>query len=200
MAKTQDERSAGTRRAINDATIHSLVEKGYSATTTSAVCAGAGVSRGALTHHFASKQEMMISAVAHLSEVSEHRLSASARSLPDGPDRTRAVIEMLWDSFTSDLFYASLELWNAARTDPALHEALYAAEHRLGERHRILVAELFGETLAVQPQFGRAVEMMFRQLRGAAVTRILSRRANAENRVVDDLVLMFAAISEPAIA
>jgi AcrR family transcriptional regulator len=200
MAKTQDERSAGTRRAINDATIRSLIEHGYSATTTSAVCAGAGVSRGALTHHFASKQEMMISAVSHLSEVSEHRLSEGARSLPDGPDRTRAVIEMLWDSFTSDLFYASLELWNAARTDPALHEALYSAEHRLGERHRILAAELFGEPLSVHPQFGRMVGMMFHQLRGAAVTRILSLRSNAQDRVVDDLVLMFTAISEPAIA
>lgn len=200
MAKTQDERSAGTRRAINDATIRSLVEKGYSATTTSEVCARAGVSRGALTHHFASKQEMMISAVAHLSEASERRMSASSRTLPDGPDRTRAVIEMLWDSFTSDLFYASLELWNAARTDPVLQEALYSAEHRLGERHRILVAELFGEPLAVQPGFARAVEMLFRQLRGAAVTRILSRRPDAETQVVDDLVLMFTAISEPATA
>ena len=97
------------------------------------------MSRGALTHHFASKHEMMTAAITHLSEVRERELSANARSLAEGPDRIRAVIALLWESFRSELFYASLELWTAARTDAALREALYAVEHKIGARHRMLV-------------------------------------------------------------
>jgi AcrR family transcriptional regulator len=196
MARTQDQRSAETRWSINAATIRSLVEEGYASTTTSAVCSRAGVSRGALTHHFASKQEMMISAVAHLSEVRERELSASARRLVDDSGRTRAVIELLWTSFSSDLFYASLELWNAARTDAALHEVLYEAERGLGARHRTLAKEMFGDELASHPDFARMLEIVFRQLRGAAVTRILRHESADENVVVDDLVSIVATMTD----
>jgi len=82
---------------------------------------------------------MMTAAITHLSEVRERELSANARSLAEGPDRIRAVIALLWESFRSELFYASLELWTAARTDAALREALYAVEHKIGARHRMLV-------------------------------------------------------------
>lgn len=196
MAKTQDQRSAETRWSINAATIRSLVEEGYASTTTSSVCSRAGVSRGALTHHFASKQEMMISAVAHLSEVSERELSSSARRLVDDAGRTRAVIDLLWKSFSSDLFYASLELWNAARTDAALRDVLYTAERHLGARHRVLAKEMFGDDLAAHPDFERMIEILFRQLRGAAVTRILRREAADEDVVVDDLMLIVATMTD----
>jgi AcrR family transcriptional regulator len=195
VVKTQIERSAETRRLINMATIRSLVEAGYASTTTSAVCARAGVSRGALTHHFASKHEMMTAAITHLSEVRERELSVNARGIADGPDRVRAVIALLWDSFRSELFYASLELWTAARTDPMLKAALYAAEHELGARHRTLVAELFGPPLATHPRFGRTMEILFRQLRGAAVTRILRQDPEGENSVVDDLTSIVMAMT-----
>jgi AcrR family transcriptional regulator len=200
MAKTQNERSAETRRLINMATIRSLVEAGYASTTTSAVCQRAGVSRGALTHHFASKQEMMTSAITHLSEVRERELSVNARGLADGPDRTRAVIGLMWESFRSDLFYASLELWNAARTDQRLRDALYAAERELGTRHRSLVAELFGDPLSSHPNFARTMEFMFRQLRGAAVTRILRHEPSDESQVVDDLTRYVLSMTSPSTA
>jgi AcrR family transcriptional regulator len=197
VVKTQNERSFETRRLINLATIRSLVEAGYASTTTSSVCDRAGVSRGALTHHFASKQEMMTSAITYLSEIQEQELSESARSLADGPQRTRAVIALLWENFRSDLFYASLELWNASRTDPILREALYEAERSLGQRHRALIAELFGKPLTSHPKFSRTMEIIFRQLRGAAVTRILKHDPTEENLIVDDLLAMITAMLAP---
>ena len=101
------------------------------------------------------------------------------------------MIELLWGTFKSDLFYASLELWNAARTDEVLHEALYQAERGLGVRHRALAAEMFGLPTAAHPGFGRAVDMMFRMLRGAAITRILRGPPEAEDAVVDDIEFVF---------
>jgi len=188
---TQEQRSTETKRAINDATIRCLFEDGYAATTTGAVHQRAGVSRGALTHHYSSKQEMMIAAVEHLSLVREREISEAAKVLPLNDERAHAVIELLWGTFKSDLFYAALELWNAARTDSALHEALYRAERRVGVRHRALAAEMFGEPISAHPDFDRALEMMFRQLRGAAVTRLLRRPPEAEDSVVDDLSGLF---------
>ncbi len=136
----------------------------------------------------------MIAAVQHLALVSERELSRAAKKLPPDAGRVRAVIELLWGTFKSDLFYSSLELWNAARTDAPLRDALYQAERTLGARHRALAADMFGPPIATHPGFGRAVDMMFRLLRGAAVTRILRQSPESEDAVINDIEFLFMAM------
>ena len=62
--RSQDERSDETRAALHRATIRLLLERGYSRFTTSDAAAAAGVSRGALTHHFANKEDLVVRSVA----------------------------------------------------------------------------------------------------------------------------------------
>jgi AcrR family transcriptional regulator len=188
---TQEQRSTETRLAISAATIQCLIEDGYSATTTLAVHERAGVSRGALTHHFSSKQEMLISAIQHLAEVREKELSEIARDFSDDADRVSGVIELFWEMHKSDLFYAALELWTAARTDASLRDALHVAERELGRRHRRLAAEMFGEPFTHHPQFDEVFEMMLRVFRGAAVTRILRSDPAAEDALISSWAQLF---------
>ena len=61
-------RVARTRGKILDAVISSLDEVGYSECSINRVQTQAGVSRGALTHHFPSKEEMMVKTLEHLLE------------------------------------------------------------------------------------------------------------------------------------
>ena len=46
------ERTATTRRKVLESTIACLYEHGYTATTTAMIAQHAGISRGALLHHF----------------------------------------------------------------------------------------------------------------------------------------------------
>src|SRR4051812_40195216 len=64
--RTQHERRQATQNALLEATIQCLVEQGYAGTTTRAVSARAGVSPGALQHHFTSKQELVAEAIGYL--------------------------------------------------------------------------------------------------------------------------------------
>lgn len=57
---SQDERRAATRGALLGAARDCFVELGYEATTTEAVLARAGVSKGALYHHFATKSDLLV--------------------------------------------------------------------------------------------------------------------------------------------
>lgn len=195
---TQEQRSSETRWAISAATIRCLIEDGYSATTTLAVHERAGVSRGALTHHFGSKQEMLISAIQHLAEVRESEISAAAARFRNDADRVSGVIQLFWEVHKSDLFYAALELWTAARTDAGLREALYVAERELGRRHRRLATELFGEPFALHPQFEAVFEMMLRVFRGAAITRILRADPDAEDEIIASWTRLFIGTLAPA--
>ena len=131
------------RQRLLEATVECLVEHGWSGTSTTLVSQRAGVSRGAQLHHFPTKNDLVLAAVAHLSEIRGAELAESSRGLPGGKRRTRAVLEMFADHFTSPIFVAALELWVAARTDDALREGLLPLEQRVGrEAHRIAVQAL----------------------------------------------------------
>jgi AcrR family transcriptional regulator len=55
---TQSERRAATRAALIDAAQKLFAKQGYEATSTDQILAGAGVSRGAMYYHFATKQDV----------------------------------------------------------------------------------------------------------------------------------------------
>lgn len=190
----QEERSAATRQAINEATIRCLITLGYSGTTMSAVTEEAGVSRGAVTHQFRSKQDMMFSAIDHLACCVAGELREASRCIHPVDDRTTQVILLVWQSFMGDLFHASLELWVAARTDSALYDALVDSERQAGVRNRELVAEMFGPAIAASPNFDFALDTTFNLMRGVAVTGILRQDADRELRLVKEWARIFTAM------
>src|SRR5918995_2056420 len=66
--RTQAERRAVTRKALLNATIEVLADVGYARLTTADVCTRAGVTRGAQAHYFATKADLVIQALLHLTE------------------------------------------------------------------------------------------------------------------------------------
>ncbi|WP_019816661.1 TetR/AcrR family transcriptional regulator [Saccharomonospora saliphila] len=143
--RTQAERTARTRAALLDATIDSLVERGYARSSMQEICARAGVSKGAAQHHFTDKAELMAAAVEHLTtRIAERHMPVPDR-LPDGPDRVAALIDLLWESFSGTLASAALELWTAARTDPELRETMRPVDRALGRSTLDRIATLVPE-------------------------------------------------------
>lgn len=80
--RTQQQRRDETRRALLDAAVESLIEVGFARTTTLEVQRRANVSRGALLHHFPSKAELLVAAIAHLAEMRAIELKRLSAELP----------------------------------------------------------------------------------------------------------------------
>ncbi|MGH1564080.1 TetR/AcrR family transcriptional regulator [Mumia sp. DW29H23] len=140
---TQGERSRLMRQRLLEATVESLVELGWSGTSTTVVSQRAGVSRGAQLHHFPSKQALVIAAVEHLTERRRDEMATSVANLPQ-EGRTRAVLDALAAQFVSPVFFAALELWVAARTDEELRDAVAPLERRIGRETHAYAVELLG--------------------------------------------------------
>jgi AcrR family transcriptional regulator len=187
--RTQEERSTETRTKILDATLACLIERGYAGTSTPEVCRRAELSRGALLHHFPTREELVISAVAHLAARRALEIRARAKKLAGRKDGLEAVLELMWSSYDGPLFHAALELWVAARSDRALHAALVPVERSMGKGMRAMWADLLeislGPDVKRQHKLNDVVLMTQHMLRGMAMQRILKHDDQNRRRLFE---------------
>jgi AcrR family transcriptional regulator len=188
----QEERTRLMRHRLLEATVELLVERGWSGTTTTSVSQRAGVSRGAQLHHFPTKNDLVLAAVAHLSDLRGRELADAARRLPRGARRTPAVLEMLAAHFTSPVFTAALELWVAARTDDQLLAALAPLEQRIGRDIHRSTVELLGVDEAVQG-VRELVQATLDLVRGLGLANTISDDAARRDRILDQWARTFDA-------
>ena len=171
--RTRSERTADSRLLILDAAVACLVEEGYAGASTLAVQARAGVSRGRLLHHFPSRADLLIAAAAHLSttlliEV-QQRAEALMADQPAGRERVDRAIELTWATFQEPPFWAAMELWTAARTDPDLRAGLRSEERRLRAAIRAVADGIWGPEIAAKPLYVELCELLFTSMRGVAL-------------------------------
>lgn len=197
-ANRQEERRERTRRSLLDATVDSLSELGFSGTTTLEVQKRAGVSRGALLHHFPSKAELLVGAINHLIEMRGREIAERAAELPSSGDRIDGAIDLLWGSFTCSLFAVALELRNAARTDPELRAALMPAERIIRDRICTQSRQLFGPEISNKPGFEPALDMTLQLMIGTAMTAVLHDEPDAADELIDRWKAVFPTLVENA--
>jgi len=195
VRRTQEERRAHTRATLLDATLACLLDLGYARMTTSDVCARAGLSRGALLHHFPTKQALVVEAVEHVVKQMgvETLLHAERVACSDAP--LARMFEVIWANFEQPLFHAALELWVAARTDPELYAHLVHAERLRGSGILRLYASLAGAS-ARQERFADVLQLTLHLMRGMALQRIL-RASDTERRRLYELWKSMASAALP---
>lgn len=194
--KSSSQRLAETRARLLDSVVESLAEAGYHATTSTEVARRSGLTRGAQLHHFGTKDQMMFATVEHLTARTDVTAIVTALDqLPDDVDRLRTVLEILVEVFSGPGPAAYAELWGASRSDPALADALRAADVVA----RATVLSLFGEeTLArVGAEFEALLDLTLYALRGMVVDAHLAD--DDELRARKALIIGQAKYLEPSL-
>jgi AcrR family transcriptional regulator len=124
----QTPKSRRTRGRILDTALRLFVEIGYHAATNAVIAEASGLTRGAMLYHFATREELVEAAVAHI-ETERARLfeAAAAEPYPPGMDAAEHAIDVYWALLQAPPFVAFAELEAAARTDPMLATRLASA-------------------------------------------------------------------------
>ncbi|GLR67193.1 hypothetical protein GCM10010909_18740 [Acidocella aquatica] len=128
--RTQEERSEETKQRILQAATRLTVRKGYAALRTADVAEEAGVSKGALQHHFESKETLVIALVEHAfnNQMLASRQRAAQR------DSTHDLIEMVIEDakefFFSEYFLVAVNLVLSSQPPSQLRTAVLAISQR----------------------------------------------------------------------
>lgn len=172
--RTQAERRAETQTRLLDVTIKALATRGYAGMSTNDVVRRAGVSRGALVHHYPTKAKLAVAALDRWLEARLLQFEHEFTARPTEEQRADTAIDVLWGIFSEPTYAAVLELYVAARTDSELRDSLVEVHQRFHEGvtstfHRTFPTAEAGA--AFDPEI--AVRFAFHVLSGAVLNNVI---------------------------
>jgi AcrR family transcriptional regulator len=144
--RSNAERSEQMRARLAQAAYEVIAERGHSAFRTAAVVAHAGVSQGALLHHFPNKEAMTLAAIEYaLQRANTASMARIAAAGSNAHTVLRIMAEDFREFFMGDRFWVSLDITMDAAKDTAITPAI----RRIVDRER-------------RPVYGEWVECLMR--------------------------------------
>ena len=185
--RTQAQRRAATREGLLDAAEQVIAEHGYGAGSLGAIARAAGVSKGALYHHFESKDDLLLALMeARFAE----RLEAGARIAedPEGDVPARLIGDVPFNRRWNLLF---LEFTLHAARDPQFRREFRKRLARLREGSAD-VLERFWKARGIESEMTAedAVLIMVALGNGLAIEAISNPRLSTDPLYVAGMSLM----------
>jgi AcrR family transcriptional regulator len=141
--RTQAERREETRSRILEAAVSELMSKGYAGFRVQQVALAAQVSRGAQTHHFPTKEALVLGALQQLYEASTEASMKLIDDLKTGGDVLDALMKDSAKFYLGPNYVISLSLLNLGDHEPELRQKVRA----LSRKHRLPIEKGWLEAL-----------------------------------------------------
>ncbi|MDB0047275.1 TetR/AcrR family transcriptional regulator [Porticoccaceae bacterium] len=198
----QAEKSAMTRSAILEATIQCLLELGYASTTTALIANYAGVSRGAMMHHFPSRISVMRAVIdyLHVLRLQEYRDLMSDIDDPQSKLTDKAIresVEAAWRYVNLPSFMAYQEMLAASRTDAELRQIIEPVEKDFEKQFLNTVKAVFPHWQNLARLEG-AHDMVQFLMKGMALSHMSVRKNARAKRVMTYLTAILHDIYKEA--
>lgn len=176
------ERTAAMRKRLIEAAILCLGEHGYGATTLQMVTDEAGVSRGAILHHFPAKSDLMIAVAEYAAGKQNRHVRRKLADTKPGMDRFLALTNATWDAMTTPASTALFEIMLGSRSDPELSDRFPAVIAALEAQQRDDVWEQAQSVgITDRAKIEAMVHLHTAAMRGLALELLVYKdRANAE--------------------
>lgn len=121
-------KSRHTRVRILEAAMQLFASAGYHAAGSSMIADAAGLTRGAMLYHFATREDLVEGAVAHIQLARLALFDIAAKAQPAGVDAADYAIGAYWRLLGEVPFIAFAELEFVARTDSAVRSLILPAQ------------------------------------------------------------------------
>ena len=169
----QQTKSDLTRTAILNAAVDCFFELGYANTPTESIANRAGISRGAMLHHFPTRRDLIAATVEHLSRTRLAWYEAEERRVQAGAEHTRIEegIDTVWRQLNTPAFVVFFELKVASRTDKELATIFLPALKEYNRQFAQATARIFPD-LALSEAWERTNYLTSLLLEGMAAANM----------------------------
>lgn len=186
----QASRTAAMRQRLINAAIESLHELGYSAATTITIVKRAGVSRGALLHHFPTKIDLMLATAQHIVALQTAWYDEQLALIDDPVERFLAITPITWAALRQPTGMALLEIFMATRSDADLGRRFPAVAREIEtvqQRGMWILAK--GAGVTNRPAVRAMTDMLLATMRGLSIQLLFTDSdttvENAMNLAID---------------
>ena len=171
--KTQAQRREETRAKLVQGAVDLLKKKRYAGFRVADVTTMSGVSRGAQSHYFPMKDDLVIEALEFVfKETQANALAKIAKAKAHPEQLLQALIADSKDFFLGDNFYLSLDLMMVGGDEP-----LGQAVQQLAQNYRVSVEnawrEIFKESGYSASTADEVVSLTFCVVRGLSIRKII---------------------------
>ena len=182
VRRPQAERSADTRAKLIQAAITCLNRTGYSATTVTTVAGEAGVSRGAMTHQFPAKTDLMLAVVEAVFADDASAYNETIATMNPAM-WLLALPETMWSVISRPSGIAVIEIMLASRSDPDLAEKLRLAQYRIDQRsHEWSDERVRAAGFEPHPEAAAIHELYVAAVRGLAIEAVYMNNTDGVHR------------------
>lgn len=190
VRRVQD-RSVETRARLVDSAIQCLSKFGYAGATTPLIAETAGVTRGALQHHFASRTDLDLAVIDHVAEALNFRFDAESLSHRPLTTRVSEIVGAYWTTFESPLFRAAMHIWLALVDDPSVAQRVQAHLEALQQRVDVAWRVLFADTKVPARKLSELRRVVMGAARGCAIEQMFHprRSTRAERERLEAMML-----------
>lgn len=190
-------KAKATRERILNAVVVLINESGYSSASSTAIAKKAGITWGAVQHHFGNKEEILLAVLEMARDV--YILSLRSVELKKGSleERIDRFVDTVWQHYKSDLYFAFSEIVMATRGRKGkLPLRSIRMNHQL-EVHLQTMFEIFGDYEVSDFRMKESLRFVHRFLTGFAMDRMLEPSLPYENvhiqRLKDELFTLINA-------
>jgi AcrR family transcriptional regulator len=167
--RSQEERRAETRGRLIAAAIQVLGESGYANLTISKVTQRAGLTNGAMQHHFPSRDDLMLALMDAVYPVLQIPFKAIAAEGLTTRERVSEVVDRLWDIYSRPEYLAIWDIALGSRGDPKLWARLRSYQKDIATRMREAFVALFADLDPDSADVERIFSLSISYMRGVAL-------------------------------
>lgn len=195
--RSQVDRSREARDRLLAAAIDVLIRHGYGGLTTKEVARCAGMSNGALMHHFVSKEELVVAAAAWVYQAASSRGQQVANTAAAANNPIEGFITDCLSIYFDWPFIAALEVIIVARTDPALMARIMPVMQDYRDTVNAIWLKVFEQSGMAPDQARTVLELTLNLVRGMAVNGLWGKNEKLYKQQLQEWVRIMSATIVP---
>jgi len=183
----QAQKAKATREKIIAAVVSIINDQGFASASSTAIAKKAGITWGAVQHHYGNKNEILVAVLEMASDKYAVILRDPRLLTGTLAERVDILVDSTWQHYKSDLYFAFSEIIMASRgKDSGLSQPIRKLNEKL-ERNMIALIGMFDGHDMDQEHIYDSLRYVHRFLAGFAMDRVFDPSMPYEKRHIERL-------------